>query len=136
MLLSQLELHVYNPQHELLSYLKEKKIVPQAYSPLGSSNAPLLKDGVVVEIATKHSLQPSDILLGYLRMVISRVAYRGNNKVHLFFLVAKGIVVLSKSVTPDRIKSNFTGALDAAIKLSVNDLEKLDGLAASGKQKR
>jgi hypothetical protein len=67
----QLELHVYNPQHELLSYLNEKGITPQAYSPLGSSNSPLLTDDVVVKIATKHSLQPSDILLGYLRMSIS-----------------------------------------------------------------
>ena len=66
----QLELHVYNPQHELLSYMNSKGIIPQAYSPLGSTNSPLLTDDVVVKIATKHSLQPSDILLGYLRMSI------------------------------------------------------------------
>jgi len=48
--------------------MDSKGIVPQAYSPLGSSNAPLLTDEVVVKIATKYSLQPSDVLLGYLRM--------------------------------------------------------------------
>jgi glycerol 2-dehydrogenase (NADP+) len=80
-LLIQLELHVYNPQHELLSYMNAKGIIPQAYSPLGSTNSPLLTDDVVVQIAKKHSLQPSDILLGYLRMFISAVTFRDNNRV-------------------------------------------------------
>ena len=46
--------------------------------------------------------------------------------------------MLPKSVTPARITSNFTGAVAAANKLTcnVNDIETLDGLAASGKQKR
>ena len=126
---------MYNPQHELLSYLNAKGITPQAYSPLGSSNSPLLTDDVVVQIATKHSLQPADILLGYLRMFISALTYR-DNRVHLI-LVAKGIVVLPKSVTPVRITSNFRGALAAAnkLKFDVTDLQTLDGLAASGRQK-
>ncbi|KAF9479761.1 Aldo/keto reductase [Pholiota conissans] len=113
---NQLELHVYNPQHNLVAYTKSKGIVPQAYSPLGSTNSPLLADDLVVEIASKHSLQPADVLLGYL--------------------IAKGIVVLPKSVTPARIASNFTGALAGAEKLSPADVEQLDGRAASGKQKR
>jgi glycerol 2-dehydrogenase (NADP+) len=100
-----------------------------------------LTDDVVVKIARKHSLQPADILLGYLRMCFFfwLVPYRekNNNRVHLI-LVAKGIIVLPKSVTPVRITSNFTGALAAANKLRFNitDLQTLDGLAASGKQKR
>jgi glycerol 2-dehydrogenase (NADP+) len=61
----QLELHPYNPQHRLLAYLKEKGIVPQAYSPLGSTNSPLVSDEVVQEIAKKHGINPSDVLLGY-----------------------------------------------------------------------
>lgn len=63
----QLELHVYNPQHKLIEYLLSKGIVPEAYSPLGSAGSPLLADDQVVEIAKKHSLSPSDVLLGYLR---------------------------------------------------------------------
>jgi glycerol 2-dehydrogenase (NADP+) len=113
---NQLEIHVYNPQHELLSYLKSKGIVPQAYSPLGSTKSPLFSDEVVTGVAQKHSLQASDVLLGYL--------------------VAKGIVVLPKSVTPARIASNLTGAVGASKKLDSADIEKLDGLAAAGKQKR
>jgi len=113
---NQLELHVYNPQHKLISYLKSKGIVPQAYSPLGSTNSPLLSDENVTSIASKYSLQPADVLLGYL--------------------VARGIVALPKSVTPSRISSNFKGALAASEKLDAADIKTLDGLAANGKQKR
>jgi glycerol 2-dehydrogenase (NADP+) len=44
--------------------------------------------------------------------------------------------VLPKSVTPARIEANFTGALAAYNKLTAADVAKLDGVAASGKQKR
>ncbi|KAF5365828.1 hypothetical protein D9757_014433 [Collybiopsis confluens] len=113
---NQLELHPYNPQHELLAYLRSKGIVPEAYSPLGSTNSPLLKDEVVKKIAEKHGLQPSDVLLGWL--------------------VSHGIVALPKSVTPSRIASNLTGTVAAVGKLDKEDITQLDGLAASGKQKR
>jgi glycerol 2-dehydrogenase (NADP+) len=66
LILFQLELHPYNPQHELCAYLLSKGIKPQAYSPLGSTNSPLLEDEDVAAIARKHSLQNSDVLLGYL----------------------------------------------------------------------
>ncbi|KAJ7078314.1 NADP-dependent oxidoreductase domain-containing protein [Mycena belliarum] len=113
---NQLELHVYNPQHKLLAYLRSKGIHPQAYSPLGSTGSPLFSDETVTAIATKYGLQPSDVLLGYL--------------------IAKDIVTLPKSVTPSRISSNVTGPLAALGKLQPADIEKLDGLAAGGKQKR
>lgn len=45
-------------------------------------------------------------------------------------------MVLPKSVTPSRILSNLKGTLDALPKLQKEDLAKLDGVAASGKQKR
>ncbi|KZT69993.1 Aldo/keto reductase [Daedalea quercina L-15889] len=113
---NQLEIHLYNPQHNLIEYLRSKGIVPQAYSPLGSTNSPLLTDETASAIASKHGLQTADVLLGYL--------------------VEKEIVTLPKSVTPARIASNYTGALAAASKLTKEDVEKLDGVAASGKQKR
>jgi glycerol 2-dehydrogenase (NADP+) len=64
---NQLELHVYNPQKKLLKYMEEKGIKAQAYSPLGSTNSPLLKDEVVTAIAQKKGVEPSAILLAYLR---------------------------------------------------------------------
>ncbi|KAF9461730.1 NADP-dependent oxidoreductase domain-containing protein [Collybia nuda] len=112
----QLELHVYNPQHNLIAYLKSKGIVPQAYSPLGSAGSPLLTDDKVIDIAKKHSINPADVLIAYP--------------------LVKGYVVLPKSVTPSRIASNLTGPVSAAAKLDKDDIAVLDGLAASGKQKR
>ncbi|KAF7316547.1 Aldo-keto reductase [Mycena indigotica] len=113
---NQLELHIYNPQHKLLAYLRSKTIRPQAYSPLGSSGSPLVADELVVKLAEQYGVQPTDILLGYL--------------------VANDIITLPKSVTPARIKANATGPIDAWAKLTKEDIEKLDGLAAAGKQKR
>ncbi|KAH7909604.1 NADP-dependent oxidoreductase domain-containing protein [Hygrophoropsis aurantiaca] len=113
---NQLELHLYNPQLALLAYLKAKTIVPQAYSPLGSTDSPLLADEAAGVLARRHGLQTADVLLGYL--------------------LAKDVVVLPKSVTPARIASNFTGALAALQKLTPADVALLDGVAAGGKQKR
>jgi len=112
----QLELHLYNPQLKLIEYLKSKNIVPQAYSPLGSTSSPLLNDEVVVEIARKHSLSPADVLLGWL--------------------LKKDVVVLPKSVTESRIVSNIAGSLESYQQLDADDVVKLDGVAAGGKQKR
>ncbi|EJF58366.1 Aldo/keto reductase [Dichomitus squalens LYAD-421 SS1] len=112
----QIELHLYNPQHKFIRYLKSKGIVPQAYSPLGSTGASLLQDEVAVAIAEKHGVAPAAVLLGWQ--------------------VAKGIVTLPKSVTPERIKANIEGALAAAKKLTAEDIEKLDGVAATGKEVR
>ncbi|KAJ7130675.1 Aldo/keto reductase [Mycena filopes] len=114
----QLELHVYNPQHNLLAYLRSKGIHPQAYSPLGSTGSPLFQDEVVGEIAGRLGLGKADVLIGYL--------------------LAKDIITLPKSVTPARIAANVSGGLAALSKLQQNpdDLAKLDGLAAGGKQKR
>lgn len=113
---AQCEIHLYNPQHKFVSYLRSKGIVPQAYSPLGSTGSPLLGDETAGVVAAAHGLQPVDVLLGYL--------------------VAKGIVTLPKSVTPARIKANIDGALAAAKNLTPADIEKLDGVAAAGKQNR
>lgn len=112
----QLELHLYNPQHKLVAYLKSKGIVVEAYSPLGSTGSPLLEDEVVREIAASHDLKTSDVLLGWL--------------------LKKNIVVLPKSVTPERIEANLSGALEARKKLTGEDMVALDQVAANGRQKR
>jgi glycerol 2-dehydrogenase (NADP+) len=50
--------------------------------------------------------------------------------------VAKGAVILPKSVTPARITSNYKGAIAAVEKMDNADIQKLDGVAIGGKQKR
>ncbi|CCE82179.1 Piso0_001890 [Millerozyma farinosa CBS 7064] len=84
---NQVELHPYLPQHDLLDYCKAQNIVVEAYSPLGSSNSPLLKDDVVVAIAEKHNVSPATILISWA--------------------VWRKTVVLPKSVTPSRIETNL-----------------------------
>lgn len=115
---NQLELHLYNPQHKLLAYLRSKNIVPQAYSPLGSTGSPLFKDETATKIAEKYGVSVSDVLLGYL--------------------VAHDIVTLPKSVTPARIKTNLDNTLAVAKKLKEDpaSLKELDEVAANGKQER
>ncbi|KAI1781743.1 hypothetical protein LXA43DRAFT_1105407 [Ganoderma leucocontextum] len=44
--------------------------------------------------------------------------------------------MLPKSVTPARIKANIEGALAASKKLTQEDIQKLNGVAASGKEVR
>lgn len=123
-----------------MEYLKSKGIVPEAYSPLGSTGSPLLKDEVAVEIASKHNLKPADVILAWLRTYYAHFLMRDWVFICAFCFWPsadkKGCVVLPKSVTPSRIEANFTGFNDALGKLGDSDIEKLDGVAASGKQKR
>ncbi|KAG6330454.1 hypothetical protein ID866_8636, partial [Astraeus odoratus] len=112
----QLELHLYNPQHRLIAYLQSKGIVPEAYSPLGSTNSPLLQDEVATGVAAKHGLKTADVLLGYL--------------------LKKDIVVLPKSVNAERIEANLIGATRAYELLTTEDMAALDAVASDGKQKR
>lgn len=108
---NQVELHPYNPQHALKAYCDSKGIRLEAYSPLGSNDSPLHDDEAIKAIADKHGVSVATVLISYQ--------------------VNRGVVVLPKSVTPSRIDSN-----KEIIKLNEDDMKKLDGLAASGKQQR
>lgn len=59
------ELHPYLPQHELVKYLQDKGIVVEAYSPLGSTDSPLLKDPKIVKIAEAHGVGAGNVLISY-----------------------------------------------------------------------
>ncbi len=61
----QIELHPYLPQFKLVEYLKSEGIVPEAYSPLGSTNTPILKDEVIVELAKNYDTEPAQIVIGW-----------------------------------------------------------------------
>jgi len=85
---NQIELHPSCPQIELVEFCRQKGIVVTAYSPLGSDNSPLLKHDVVTKIAAKYEVTPANVL-------ISLQANKPN------------VTVLPKSVTNERILSNF-----------------------------
>jgi len=113
---NQLEIHVYNPDHNLVAFCQSKGILVQAYSPLGSSGSPLVKDDTVTAIAQKYDVTPADVLLGWL--------------------LKKGICVVTRSLNEERISANIVGPTALAEKLVKEDVAVLDGIAAAGKQKR
>lgn len=95
------------PQEELVDFCRRKGIAVTAYSPLGSTNSPLLTNPTVVKVAEKHKVGPANVL-------ISLQANRpGVNGKHLPDLVASILMmsataVLTKSVTPSRIECKIT----------------------------
>ncbi|KAL1925507.1 uncharacterized protein VTP21DRAFT_390 [Calcarisporiella thermophila] len=87
---NQVELHPYLPQEELVAYCNQKGIHVSAYSPLGNNLRGMKKvidEEVVVEVAKKNNKTPAQVLISWA--------------------VQRGTSVLPKSVTPDRIRSNF-----------------------------
>ncbi|ODV76720.1 Aldo/keto reductase [Suhomyces tanzawaensis NRRL Y-17324] len=100
---NQVELHPYLPQHKLLAYAKQEDILLQAYSPLGSTDLPLLTDEVILELGKKYEVAPATILISWA--------------------VWRGTVVLPKSVTSSRIESNFN-----IVTLSDEDGKKIDNI--------
>lgn len=108
--MNQVELHPYLSQPGLVKYCQAKKIQLTAYSPLGNpglgSDGPMvLQDPVVAKIAQAHGKTPAQILLNW--------------EIH------RGIVVIPKSVKPERIVENsqiFDFELTAA------EYAELDGL--------
>lgn len=101
---NQIEAHPLLPQPELFQYLKENDIKIEAYSPLGSCNSPLFKNPTIVNIAKSNNVEPAQVLISWA--------------------IQRGTVVLPKSSTASRIKSNFK-----SFTLSDEDFETLDNLA-------
>lgn len=107
---NQIENHPLLPQQEIVDFCREKGILVEAYSPLGSTGSPLMKKDEVIKVAEANGVSPGTVLLSY----------------H----VARGVVALPKSVTPSRIEENFK-----IIKLSSEQLRALDRLHESGTQR-
>ncbi|OJJ44604.1 hypothetical protein ASPZODRAFT_153520 [Penicilliopsis zonata CBS 506.65] len=87
---NQIEAHPYLQQPELTEFLKEKNILPVAYSPLGNNIFGLprvVDDQTVSQIAQKLNRDPAALLISWA--------------------IQRGTAVLPKSVTPSRIESNF-----------------------------
>ncbi|RXG61084.1 Aldose reductase, partial [Armadillidium vulgare] len=91
----QIEAHCYFPQKPLVEYCQQKGIAVTAYSPLGAPwtkegqevSPKLLENPTVLEIAKKYNKNAGQVLLR--------------------FWVQRNIIVIPKSITPERIRSNF-----------------------------
>lgn len=115
----QIELHAYFQRPELLETCRKYNITVVAYAPLGSPGRkqlyekrglnfepiPLLEDSVVAEIANRHSKATAQVLMRYW--------------------IQQNVAVIPKSVTAERIRSNFD-LFD--FELSADEMQKLKAL--------
>ncbi|KAJ5090048.1 hypothetical protein N7532_008732 [Penicillium argentinense] len=114
---NQIELHPHNPSPKLLEYCKSKGIHCTAYSCLGGNTASpinahtdLIDDPTVLKISKAKAKAPAQILV--------------------MWGLQRGTSMIPKSVTPDRISSNFL--MDGWC-LSNGDILALDGIQTRAK---
>jgi diketogulonate reductase-like aldo/keto reductase len=82
---NQVELHIFLQQPELIDYCRENNIVVEAYSPL--AHAKSMENQTIIKIAEKHNKSYAQIMLRWL--------------------IEHDLVVLPKSISPERIKQNI-----------------------------
>lgn len=100
----QVETHPHFQQRELAAYEAKHNILHESYSPLGSGKG-LLDEPVFAEIGARVGATPAQVVIAW----------------HL----AKGFVVIPKSVTSSRIRENFEAV---NVKLSAEDIALIDAL--------
>jgi len=62
---NQIENHPSLPQQEIVDYCHEKGIHVTAYSPLGSTGSPMMKEPAVIKVAENKGVTPACVLLSY-----------------------------------------------------------------------
>lgn len=103
--INQIELHPWLPQRAVRAIDSEFGIVTEGWSPLGSGR--LIDDPVLSRIATKHGATTAQVMIRWQ--------------------IQLGNVVLPKSVTPERIRSNIDVF---GFELDPQDLAEIDSLAS------
>ncbi|TOY70367.1 2,5-diketo-D-gluconic acid reductase [Leuconostoc citreum] len=106
---NQIELHPYFNQKAMIQYNTEKKILTQAWSPLGRASR-LLKDNLLLELAEKYHKNVGQIILRWETQ--------------------QGVVPIPKAVSYTRQVGNlnvFDFELESAEMLAIDRLSKKDG---------
>ncbi|WP_026951524.1 aldo/keto reductase [Algoriphagus mannitolivorans] len=114
---NQIELHPFLPQDKLVEFCRQNEILLTAYSPLGSpdsraekhKNDPkLMENSLILELAEKHGVGSGSILIAWS--------------------IARGISVIPKSVSKERIISNLEAA---KIELTEEDMKRINDIGIS-----
>lgn len=105
--INQVECHPENQETELLSYCRKKGIILEAYSPLGGQGFTLVNDPRIMAIASYYKVSAAQVILR--------------------FNVQRGVVVLPKSCTKERILQNSD---IFSFELTNDDMTTLQGINA------
>ncbi|TNV76491.1 hypothetical protein FGO68_gene8750 [Halteria grandinella] len=109
---NQFELHPMYVEYETIETCRKYDILVEAYSPFAQFNKALVENKVVVGVAKKHGVDVARVILCYL--------------------IAKGFIVLPKSVHEERIANNIK--LEG-INLTEDDIKQLDELGKNNSLK-
>ena len=93
------------PQEEIIEFCRSKGIIVTAYSPLGSNDSPLLANPVVLKLAEKYQVQPSNILISLQanKPGVTGMQMPANTYTTWTDLIHSFSLVIPKSVTNSRI---------------------------------
>ena len=83
----QIELHPFFQREELVSFLRENGIVPEAWAPFAEGKRGIFENPVLKEIAQRNGCTVAQAILAWLH--------------------ARGVAVIPKSARPERIAENF-----------------------------
>jgi diketogulonate reductase-like aldo/keto reductase len=84
--INQIELHPRLSQKEIRQFCEDKGIMIESWSPIGGTGGDLLQDTTIVNIADKHERTPAQVVIRW----------------H----IQLGLIVIPKSVNPERIAQN------------------------------
>jgi diketogulonate reductase-like aldo/keto reductase len=102
---NQIELHPHLSQIELRDFCKQHGIAVESYSPLGGTGGDLLEEPVLRQIGDTYGKTPAQVVIRW----------------H----IQNGLIVIPKSVTPERIRQNID-VFD--FELSPDDMLTINGL--------
>lgn len=105
---NQTECHPQNSENELLNYCRQQNIAFEAYSPLGGEGNSLVSDPRVSCIADYYKVTTAQVLL------------RWN--------LQRGVIVIPKSIRPERIKEN---SMLYSFELSQDDMDAISDINAN-----
>ncbi|KAJ2084441.1 hypothetical protein H4R24_000071 [Coemansia sp. RSA 988] len=84
---NQIEIHPYNPEHELVNYCQFKGITIIGHSPLGGGSVRVMDDKLIQSIAKSHKCTPAQVIISWLWV--------------------RGIAAIPRSNNANRLKQNM-----------------------------